>query len=358
MIGPGKTSTGATRQHFEILDGLRGIAAIVVVIFHFMEIVYTDYSKNFAGHGFLAVDFFFCLSGFVIAYAYDNRMEQLGTWSFFKARLIRLHPLVILGSVLGLLTFLFNPLDIVPPLYGFWGIALIFLTSLLIIPFPVMAERYFNLFSFNAPAWSLFWEYVANIFYGLVLWKLPRWVLAILAVAAAVALGFVAHKAGNLMGGWSKDTFWQGGARIAYSFLAGLLVYRFQLVLRNKLGFIGMAILLLFSLMMPYIKLNWLAELAVVLICFPLLISLGAGARLHEGLRKICVFSGRISYPLYMTHYGFLWIFANYYQQYKPGTGQLTLVVTVSVLLLTALAWLAMKFYDDPVRKYLSAKKK
>ena len=65
-----------TKQHFVILDGLRGIAALAVVIFHFMEWIYPDSSKNFIGHGFLAVDFFFCLSGFVIGYAYDDRMGE------------------------------------------------------------------------------------------------------------------------------------------------------------------------------------------------------------------------------------------------------------------------------------------
>src|ERR1700755_2850194 len=91
-----------TKQHFEILDGLRGVAAIAVVTFHFMEIAYTDYSKDFIGHGFLAVDFFFCLSGFVIAYAYDGRLTTLGLKEFFRSRLIRLHPLVVFGSILGL----------------------------------------------------------------------------------------------------------------------------------------------------------------------------------------------------------------------------------------------------------------
>src|SRR6201996_9463606 len=84
-----------TKQHFEILDGLRGIAALSVVTFHFMEWVYSDYSQNFIGHGFLAVDFFFCLSGFVIGYAYDDRIGKMGILEFFKSRIIRLHPLVI-----------------------------------------------------------------------------------------------------------------------------------------------------------------------------------------------------------------------------------------------------------------------
>src|ERR1700710_1216115 len=96
-----------TKQHFEILDGLRGVAALAVVTFHFMEMVFSDYSHNFIGHGFLAVDFFFCLSGFVIGYAYDDRMPKMKVREFFRARLIRLHPLVVLGSLLGLASFLF-----------------------------------------------------------------------------------------------------------------------------------------------------------------------------------------------------------------------------------------------------------
>src|SRR3954468_7152067 len=118
-----------TKQHFEILDGLRGIAALAVVIFHFMEWVFPDSSKNFIGHGFLAVDFFFCLSGFVIGYAYDDRIRGLGVWEFFKARLIRLHPLVVLGSVLGLLAFLFDPFA-APTTVSAGRILLVFISSL------------------------------------------------------------------------------------------------------------------------------------------------------------------------------------------------------------------------------------
>src|SRR6476659_5302415 len=160
-----------TKQHFAILDGLRGIAALAVVIFHFMEWIFTDYSQNFIGHGFLAVDFFFCLSGFVIGYAYDNRIQKMGVWEFFKSRLIRLHPLVVLGSVLGLVGFLLDPFAS-PIAYNLGKLLLLFVCSVFLIPFPVMEDRAFNLFGLNAPSWSLFWEYVANIFYAFVLYKL------------------------------------------------------------------------------------------------------------------------------------------------------------------------------------------
>src|ERR1700745_3081053 len=78
-----------TKPHFVVLDGLRGWAAGGVVIFHFMEIVIWNYSKLWIGHGFLAVDFFFCLSGFVMGYAYDDRIGKMGMGQFFKVRLIR-----------------------------------------------------------------------------------------------------------------------------------------------------------------------------------------------------------------------------------------------------------------------------
>ena len=347
-----------TKQHFEILDGLRGVAALSVVTFHFMEWVYSDYGKNFIGHGFLAVDFFFCLSGFVIGYAYDDRIAKMGVLEFFKSRIIRLHPMVIAGSILGLLAFLFDPFGGHPELYSTGKIILAFFCSILLIPFPVIADRGFNLFSFNAPAWSLFWEYVANIVYAFVLYKIARRYLLVLTILAAVAICVVCYHAGNLMGGWSGATFWDGSVRISYSFLAGLLIYRSGWIIKNKLGFIGVSVLLFLAFVMPFSKWNWLSEPLAILFYFPLLIALGAGATLRSGLKNVCVFLGKISYPLYMTHYAMLWMFGNYYGSHKPGTMQLTFIVIAALILLVGAAYLIMIVYDMPVRKYLSDKRK
>lgn len=345
-----------TKQHFEILDGLRGIAALAIVIFHFMEWVYTDPSKNFIGHGFLAVDFFFCLSGFVIGYAYDDRIAKMGIRKFFVSRIVRLHPLVIAGSVLGLLAFLFDPFGGHPELYSTGKIILTFLCSILLIPLPVIEDRGFNLFSFNAPAWSLFWEYIANIVYAFVLYRVGRRYLLLLTILSALAIFYVGYRSGNLLGGWSGPTFWDGSARISYSFLAGLLIYRSNGIIKNKLGFIGLAILLFLAFIMPFSKWNWLSEPIVVLFYFPLLIALGAGAALAPGLKKFCIFSGKISYPLYMTHYAALWMFSNYYTSHQPGTMQLALIIMAGLILLFGAAYLVMVIYDIPVRKYLSDK--
>ena len=228
--------------------------------------------------------------------------------------------------------------------------------SLLLIPYPVIADRSFNLFSFNAPAWSLFWEYVANVVYALALYRIGRSFLLLLIVLSAAAVCFVAYRSGNLLGGWSGPTFWDGGVRISYLFLAGLLIFRSNWIIKNKLGFISLAIFLLVAFLMPFSKWNWISEPLVVLFYFPLLIALGAGATLTPGLKKICAFSGDISYPLYMTHYAALWMFGNYFTSSKPGTIQLTFIVTTSIALLIGLAYLVMVFYDIPLRKFLGKK--
>lgn len=342
-----------SKQHYEILDGLRGVAALAVVTFHFMEIMYSP-DKNFIGHGFLAVDFFFCLSGFVIAYAYDNRISNMGLKAFFISRVIRLHPMVVMGAVLGLIGFLFDPFMALPAGYGMGKLLLLFVCSILMIPLPIVAERYYNLFNLNAPSWSLFWEYVANIVYGIVLSKLSRRVLVVLLVMAAGGLCYVSYTAGNLLGGWNGETFWHGGARIAYSFLAGMVIFRYQLTIKNKLGFLGLSVLLLAALVMPASGLNWVTEPLVVIVYFPLLIMLGAGAGMHTATQGICNFAGKISYPLYMTHYMVMFAFANYYNKYQPDTMQQTWIVIIGLIVLTGFAWLVMTWYDIPVRKYLA----
>ena len=97
----------ASKPRYEILDGLRGVAAVLVVAYHLFETYYEGSPHQPINHGYLAVDFFFVLSGFVIGYAYDDRWDKMSTWSFFKRRLIRLHPMVIFGTLFGALMFYF-----------------------------------------------------------------------------------------------------------------------------------------------------------------------------------------------------------------------------------------------------------
>ncbi|MBS1746583.1 MAG: acyltransferase [Bacteroidetes bacterium] len=342
------------KPHFLVLDGMRGVAAFAIVLFHFMEWIYTNPAENFIGHGFLAVDFFFCLSGFVIGYAYDDRLKKIGLKQFFKRRFIRLQPLVVFGSVIGLLAFLFDPFAVYQHQYSLSGIALIFLCSVLMVPLPTMSERAFNLFGLNAPSWSLFWEYVANIFYGFVLVRLHKKFLLLLLLPAAYFLFHTAYEKENLLGGWTGENFWDGGIRIWYSFLAGLIIYRYKLIIKNNAGFFGCAILLSIVFVMPHFNVNWLAEFFVVALYFPLIVALGAGTALSQKTIAVCKFSGDMSYPLYMTHYAGIWIFGNYFTNYHPEGVALWWIVISGTTFLIMFAWIVMKYYDIPVRKWLS----
>ena len=97
-----------TKPHYNILDGLRGVAALTVVCFHLFEAYATSHLDQKINHGYLAVDFFFILSGFVVGYAYDDRWKTMRITDFLKRRFIRLHPMVVLGAVIGAVMFYFQ----------------------------------------------------------------------------------------------------------------------------------------------------------------------------------------------------------------------------------------------------------
>src|ERR1700744_1794998 len=187
------TATLKTKSHFEVLDGLRGVAALMVVIFHTFE-GYGPGNRFIQpiNHGYLAVDFFFLLSGFVVAYAYDDRWGKMTQWEFYKRRLIRLQPMVIVGSIVGAIFFYLQrsptfPLIATTPV---WKMLVVMVVGFTMIPLlPSMDIRgWQEMHPLNGPAWSLFWEYVANILYAVGLRKLSNKALGVLVFLAGVFL--------------------------------------------------------------------------------------------------------------------------------------------------------------------------
>lgn len=355
------------KPHFLVLDGLRGVAALVVLIFHFMEIVIPEPSQNPIMHGFLAVDFFFCLSGFVIAYAYADRLKQMSFKAFALRRLIRLHPLVVIGSVLGLVVFLLNPFENLYAIYGFFNTLWLFLASVFVVPLPIVQERYFNLFNLNAPMWSLFWEYVMNIVFALILFRLSRRKIALALGACAVLLCQWAGHFGNLLDGWGgyppsnlmglARCFAGGAVRVSFSFLMGMFLYQSGFIIKNRLGFWGLSALLLVAFFTPYVEgWNFLIEPFLVGIYMPLIVALGAGTVLPTSQAKISQFSGDISYPLYMTHYPFLFVFGTYVGTQHPNEATLWVVIPCAAVLLIGVAYVVFRWGDAPLRRYLSEK--
>ncbi len=104
-----QTSPLSSKPRYEILDGLRGVAAMIVVAFHLIETYFEGQPViQPLNHGYLAVDFFYMLSGFVIGYAYDDRWGRMTTGLFFKRRLVRLHPMLMFGTLFGAMLFYFE----------------------------------------------------------------------------------------------------------------------------------------------------------------------------------------------------------------------------------------------------------
>jgi peptidoglycan/LPS O-acetylase OafA/YrhL len=236
---------------------------------------------------------------------------------------------------------------------------MMFITSCLMIPYPVVEERYFNLYHLNPPTWSLLWEYIANIVYAFVLVRIKNKTLWIIVIVAAAALCFESYRSNFLSVGWGADNVAGGFFRVFFSFTAGILVYRLNWIIKSKLGFLSLSLLLLIAFLFPFSdKRNWFTDPAFAIIYFPLIIALGAGATILPKLKNLCRFSGDISYPLYMIHYPFLWILYSYMQEEKTTPDQMKIIIPVGMLLLTGFAWITMKLADEPVRKYLTERLK
>lgn len=345
-----------SKPHYESLDGLRGIAAICVVIFHFFEFIFPSLNDNPLGHGFLAVDFFFCLSGFVIGYAYDARINKMGIGKFLRNRLIRLHPMVIFGSVLGLFSYVLNPFANDMALAGWGKIMLSFICSLLLFPWAILPNRADNVFPLNPPTWSLSTEYLANIFYAFVLSRVSKKVLVVLFAAAAIWLVYIAKAHGGVLMGWEYKFYFDGWARTAFSFMYGLLIYRFQLIIKNKISALLLFAALIGVFAFPHTNNDWVTELLLVMLIMPAILCLAAGHVVTGYLKSVCNFLGRLSYPLYMVHYFVIWPYGDYINKHKPEATEVWLLTAALFASVVLLSYIIMRFYDEPLRKYLITK--
>ena len=355
-----RTSTG--KEHFEVLDGLRGSAAFLIVIFHVF-----NYSFGFHGpwalvkHAYLAVDFFFALSGFVVAYAYDDRWMRMSVLQFFRIRLIRLHPLVLIGATLGLLGYLFDPFSKAANHTDAPMLLLAYITSLLLLPSPPVGGRHNESQALNGPAWSLMQEYLGNIAYALILRRLRALTLAIIFGLSGLLLIWTANAKGSLDGGWDYPKIWMAPLRLTVSFVMGLWLYRVHDRIRiPKIGLLLLSIVLVVCFQMPVFpkvgeySLNGLYDAACVLFLFPLIILCGAHSDAGTGMIRLCKFSGHLSYPLYITHIPFVYVLAGYSWTRHPSLNVKLTLISLLIPFVIFVAWLVLKYYDEPVRSWLS----
>lgn len=364
-----------TKPHYELLDGLRGVAALLVVWYHVFEGFATSPLDQRFNHGYLAVDFFFILSGFVIGYAYDDRWKTTMTVKdFFKRRLIRLHPMVVLGAVLGAITYCIQGCEKWDGTHvSVSMVMLAVLLNLFLIPaVPGSGPEVRGngeMYPLNGPSWSLFFEYIGNILYALFLRRLPVKALAIFVGLAAIALAsfalFNLSGYGHLGVGWTLMDYNLAGGflRMLFSFSIGLLMSRvFKPVpIRGAFWICTLAMVGLLSVPhlggMESLWMNGLYDSLCTIVFFPILVYLGAsGKTTDKGSSKICEFLGNISYPLYIVHYPFMYLFYAWLWDGKLTFAETWPVAWALFFGNILLAYLCLKLYDEPVRRWLSRK--
>jgi peptidoglycan/LPS O-acetylase OafA/YrhL len=380
LINTQRTSSSAytdTKPHYDLLDGLRGVAALLVLWYHVFE------GYQFAGnkpiveninHGYLAVDFFFILSGFVISYAYDDRIRRtMNMKDFFKRRLIRLHPMVVMGALIGTATFFMQGAVRWDGSHVATSAVMIaLLCALFFIPatpgsvYEVRGNG--EMFPLNGPAWSLFFEYIGNILYALVICRLSTKALKVVVIGLGLLLGAFAltdySGYGCLGVGWTLDgvSFVGGALRMLFPFTLGMWVHRSfrPLPVRGAFWICSVTLLLLF--LVPFIPglkpicYNGLFEMFCIALVFPFLVRLGASGNTTDRLSStVCKFLGDISFPVYIIHYPLYYLFYAWLIRNQRYTfGETWLVAIGLIIMNVALAYLCLKCYDEPVRRALT----
>ena len=351
---PTKTSQG--KPHFATLDGLRGIAALSVVILHWFE----GLGFTFFGSSWFAVDFFFMLSGFVVAYSYEERLKN--GFSFIKfmlLRVIRLYPMIFLGAIIGFIRFEGKYFVDNQQL----SLELIFklITTLMMVPESLLFQNnQLELFSINIVFWSLFFEFIAYILFGALLFRLKNVALWFIAFFAFIGVCF-----------WLSTSFGNGEKlerviaidgfyRVAFSFSIGVILFR----IRGGIGEYGkklpmhLLILLLAFFMLPRNILPWYVYAFLMLMILPMSIIVGINTKFEGKFKTITSFLGDISYPLYAIHTPLIWMLGFTVKRFSGHT-EPNYVIWYGLIIIPFtifLAHLALKLYDEPVRKWLKQK--
>ena len=369
----------STKPRYELLDGLRGVAALMVIIYHTFECFPAD--TWIIGHGYLAVDFFFILSGFVIGYAYDDRWVRPGNdkpglsfWGFVKRRLIRLHPMVIMGVIIGVIAFIYQGgTDWAGNKATISAIMLATLLGMFLIPatpggcYEVRGNG--EMFPLNGPHWSLFFEYIGNLMYALFIRRFSTTVLTIWTLLLAVVFAWFCITDvvgyGNIGVGWTiaDGNFYGGLLRMTVSYSLGLLMSRVFKPAKVNHAFLLCSLIVIVLLSVPCLGtgdqawINCTYEVACVLLVFPIVVWLAAcGSTTQAQPSKLCTFLGDISYPLYAVHYPSMYVFYAYIG--FPETWRtpaecwqyMALLVVGNIIL----AYAVLKLYDLPLRRYLT----
>ena len=327
---------------------------MAVVVFHLSSI---RLEPGLVPHGYLAVDFFFVLSGFVVAYAYERALQtSLSLHAFVIKRLVRLYPLAALGAAMGLALLLlkwrFYPdkVDSLPRIL----ISGLFNSLMLPTVFSSAAAHY-EMFPGNGPLWTLFFELGVNVLWAWVGTRLRSSALLVVAAVSWLALAVLATRFGTLNIGYDMQTFSAGVARVCFGFPLGVVIYRARDSLRLpalRLGPVLLAVVLLAVLASPvnadHAGMPWWDLLSISLL-LPVIVVLGVS---QGQAGRLGAFLGMLSYPVYVLHFPLLLVVSALHQTVLAGW-DIHPVMLAGLAAIILLAVAAQWGYDEPVRRYL-----
>lgn len=344
----------------DTLDGMRGVAAVAVLILHVCVLFDLPYAPP---NAHLGVDFFFLLSGLVISHAYERRLQA--GWSilaFTRRRAIRLYPMILAGGVLGVA--MLGLRQVLNHDLGWPAVALAAAANLLLAPTAALQGFRPYAFPLNMPFWSLSAEAVINFAYAASAGLLThRRLGAALVLSFAGLAVLVALNDGFNLGFYWND-FGLGLVRAVFPFLLGVALQRVRQRLHPAAapvaGAGGRSVLCLAVLAMilltPLAPQDVGAHLALVALAFPALLAIGLAAAPPPPLAGLCRGLGELSYPLYAVHYPIVVGFAQV-SRHVPSPAQPWLAPAAAGAALLA-AWLALVLFDRPVRRWLAAPRK
>lgn len=338
------------KKTFGTLDGMRGVAALCIVLLHDHRYFFDPVPS-----AQMAVDLFFVLSGFVLAYNYAQRFRDgMTPRTFLLARFARLYPLYLLGILLGLAVAMLATHFKQGSVDWTWSqIATSLPFNLFMIPTPIGG----SLFPLNGIMWTIFLELVVNLIWALT-WRYLESTKVLLAVIAASGIAFAAFAlvldTTALGVGW--NTFFGGVTRVLFSFMVGVLIQRYYTSIRVPK--VPVLVLLLVLPVLVALPLNTVGQLGSALVVFPVLVLLGAHVEPGGFLRQVCMVLGVASYGIYVLHkrlydlsYGFLLqVVGIKAEDFAPWVGLAYLVALVAVAY-----WLAQHF-EPPARRWLTRK--
>jgi peptidoglycan/LPS O-acetylase OafA/YrhL len=334
-----------SRKTFDTLNAMRGLAAIAVVLFHAARVA------GFAAAplGYLAVDLFFVLSGFVIAHAYGNSLDSTVTVErFIWIRIARFWPLLALGVLIGAarstIGILLQSDTALSPLQ--LGVAMI--TSLFLVPAPVTASG--DLFILNVPLWTLSLELAVNIGYGRFHRRLsPRWLVLAAIAGGAVMIAFALDAGSNNIGA-TAATVLGGLGRAVCGFSIGLLLYRYRgrrVTVPALMVLAALAVLLFLPL---HGEGHVLYDLTFALVLAPALVLLGAASELPRPWLPFARYLGTISFPIYAIHSPLLGVAEAISTRLGLPAAALAGLVIVGLLIVCPFVY---RYYDQPLYRWL-----